>query len=64
MEDATKFTAIRILREEIDSRTRKNDTIRTSFGDRITVAFTAECKQRDREIAAMEETISLIEAQA
>jgi hypothetical protein len=39
----------------------KNDVIRRNFGDRLTIALTAECIQRDKEIDALLATIDMIE---
>lgn len=51
-------TAIRILREQIAVRRNTNDVIRKRFGERITIALTAECNYRDREIEALELILS------
>lgn len=55
-----KATAIRLLREQEVTRTNTNKLIRSRFGDRITIALTAECEHRDREIEAIEATIELL----
>lgn len=62
MTEQERVTAIRLLREQEVERTNKNNLIRQRFGDRITIALTAECEQRDREIAALLATISILES--
>lgn len=62
MTEAQQATAIRLLREQVAIRENRNTLIRNQFGERITIALTAECAQRDREIEAMDLTIALIEA--
>jgi hypothetical protein len=54
--------AVRILREQIGVRHKQNELIRTRFGDRITIALTAECAYREREIEALEQSLTLVEA--
>ena len=46
-------TAIRILREQIATRSKQNEVIHKRFGNRITIALTAECEYREREIEAL-----------
>lgn len=57
-----KNRAIRVLREQEVVRTNKNNLIRKNFGDRITIALTQECAQRDEEIDAINATIELLES--
>lgn len=54
--------ATRLIQDQIDARTRNNNTIRKTFGDRITGAYAQECAQRDSEIEALTLTIAAIEA--
>lgn len=61
MNEQNRVTAIRLLREQEVERSHKNTLIRNRFGDRITIALTAECDQRDREIAAINATIELLD---
>lgn len=61
MNEKQRVIAIRLLREQQVERTNKNEMIRTRFGDRITIALTAECEQRDREIDAILTTIELLD---
>jgi hypothetical protein len=61
LNEQLRNTAIRILREQEIARTTKNNMIRKNFGDRITIALTAECEHRDREIKAILETIKMLE---
>jgi hypothetical protein len=53
--------AIRILREQEIERMAKSNMIRKRFGERITIALTAECEYRDNEVAAILETIKMLE---
>ena len=61
MNEKQRVIAIRILREQEIERTNRNALIRTRFGDRITIALTAECEQRDREIDAIIATIAMLD---
>ncbi len=61
MNEQQRVTAIRLLREMQVSKSMKNDVIRRNFGDRLTIALTAECIQRDKEIDALLATIDMIE---
>ena len=61
MNEKQRVIAIRLLREQQVERTNKNEMIRKRFGDRITIALTAECEQRDREIDAILTTIELLD---
>jgi len=61
LNEQLRNTAIRILREQEIARSTKNNMIRKRFEARITIALTAECEQRDREIAAILETIKMLE---
>lgn len=61
MNEQNRVTAIRLLREQEVDRSRKNALIRDRFGDRITIALSAECDQRDREIAAINATIDMLD---
>jgi hypothetical protein len=56
-----RVIAIRILREQEVTRSMRNDVIRRNFGDRLTIALTAECEQRDREIDAILATIEMLD---
>lgn len=60
MTEAQRIIAVRILREQIAVRQKENDLIRKRFGDRITIALTAECKFRDGEIEALDATLEEI----
>lgn len=62
MTDKQRAIAVRLLREQEIARTNQNAIIRKRFGERITIALTAECAQRDREIEAINGTIDLLEA--
>jgi len=53
--------SIRILREHEVGLTNKNKLIRSRFGERITIALTQECAQRDREIDALNAAITLLD---
>lgn len=60
MNENQRAIAIRLLREQEITRSNTNNIIRKRFGDRITIALTAECAARDREIEALEATIALL----
>lgn len=62
MTEAQQATAIRLLREQEIVRTNRNNLIRDSFKERITIAMRQECDQRDREIEALNLTIAMVEA--
>jgi hypothetical protein len=57
-----RVLALRILREQEAQRSNKNAVIRRNYGDRLTIALTAECIQRDSEVAALLATIEMLEA--
>jgi len=57
-----RVISIRILREQEVQRSMKNAVIRRNFGDRLTIALTAECLQRDREVDAILATIAMLDA--
>jgi len=59
--EKNRVIAIRILREQEIARTTQNNMIRNRFGERITIALTAECGQRDREIEAINATIAMLD---
>lgn len=61
MNERQRVIAIRILREQEVTRSMRNDVIRRNFGDRLTIALTAECEQRDREIDAILATIEMLD---
>lgn len=61
MNEKQRVIAIRILREQEVERTNRNALIRQRFKDRITIALTAECEQRDREIDAILATIAMLD---
>ncbi len=62
MNENQRNIAIRLLREQEVLRSNQNALIRKRFGERITIALTAECEFRDREIDALLATIQLLEA--
>lgn len=64
MTEQDRVIAIRLLREQEVERTNKNNLIRSRFGDRITIALTSECEQRDREISALLAAIALLDSMA
>lgn len=61
MNQQQRVTAIRLLREQEVEKTMKNKVIRDRFGGRITLALTAECEARDREIEALQLLIAMVE---
>lgn len=61
MTEQQRVVAIRILREQEVTRSQKTALIRKRFGDRITIALTAECAQFDREVDAILATIAMLD---
>lgn len=64
MTEQQRVISIRLLREQEIIRSNQNAIIRKRFGERITIALTSECAQRDREIDALLATIALLDSLA
>lgn len=64
MNERQRVIAIRLLREQQIERSTKSAVIRKRFGERITIALTAECAQRDSEVDAIQATIDMLEQMA
>jgi hypothetical protein len=62
LDDLTKTHAKRVIAEARASRDLKASHLRKTFGERMTVAMTEEVTQMEAEIAALDETIALIDA--
>jgi hypothetical protein len=59
-EDA--FIAARELRSIAAAKSAESATVRSKFGDRIPASHKQECERRDRDVAAIDNTIAFIEA--